>query len=186
MSFFGITSLGPQNSFKSHLINAIGLTIYSLEEFKTAFERIDRDRSGYIEIEEVQALLRETYGVEPLDEEVTMFMLEFDSNSDGKITWEEFTQALDRIRGDLEEKSKRAVEVTSFEILNYRRRKHIRAEQDPTEKYRKPLTFGQTYGFFNSVEAKQESTSMKTFYRKKCEETRYADAMISSGHHHLG
>mmetsp|Transcript_23576 Transcript_23576/g.41791 ORF Transcript_23576/g.41791 Transcript_23576/m.41791 type:complete len:187 (-) Transcript_23576:2244-2804(-) len=186
MSFFGITSLGPQNSFKTHLVNAIGLTIYSLEEFKAAFARIDRDGSGYIDVEEVKALLRGTYGCEPLDEEVAMFMIEFDSNSDGRISWEEFASAVQRIREDLEEKSKRAVEVTSFETWNYRRRKHIRAEQDPTEKYRKPLTFGQTYGFFNEAEAKQQSTSMKTFYRKKCDETRYADAMISSGHHHLG
>jgi hypothetical protein len=186
MSFFGITSLGPQNSFKTHLLNAIGLSIFSLEEFRTAFERVDRDQSGYIEVDEVSNLLRETYGVEPLEEEVQLFMFEFDSNSDGRISWEEFVGALERIRGDLDAKSKRAVEVTSFETLNYRRRKHIRAEQDLTDKYRKPLTLGQTYGFFNDNEAKMQAQATKTFYRKTCDETRYADAMISSGHHQLG
>ena len=62
MSFFGITALGPPNIFKSSLVNAlgklqvlktnknmsIGLTVYSDEEFLNAFNKVDRDNSGFL------------------------------------------------------------------------------------------------------------------------------------------
>lgn len=56
MSFFGITMLGPQNSFKTDLINAIGLTMFTEEEYKATFDRIDTDHSGYITVDEVNRL----------------------------------------------------------------------------------------------------------------------------------
>ena len=58
MSFFGITYLGPQNPFQINLIDAIGLKYFSQEEFREAFNRIDKDKSGYIDITEVRDLLR--------------------------------------------------------------------------------------------------------------------------------
>ena len=53
MAFFGITSFGPQNNFQTALVNAIGLTMYSEEEYKTAFAKIDVDHSGFITSDEV-------------------------------------------------------------------------------------------------------------------------------------
>ena len=48
----------------------IGLNIFSEEEFKASFEKVDKDRSGYITADEVENLLFETYGFPPLEEEV--------------------------------------------------------------------------------------------------------------------
>lgn len=80
MAFFGITSLGPPNVFQSSLVNAlgsilifyhvIGLNSFTEEEFKISFDKVDRDRSGYITANEVEDLLFETYGFPPLEEEV--------------------------------------------------------------------------------------------------------------------
>ena len=53
MAFFGITQMGVQNSFKSGLINALGFTVFDEEEFKAAFERVDKDGSGFITPDEV-------------------------------------------------------------------------------------------------------------------------------------
>jgi len=53
MAFFGITALGPQNSFKTSLVNAIGITMFKDEEYKAAFEKIDTDKSGFITMDEV-------------------------------------------------------------------------------------------------------------------------------------
>ncbi len=53
MAFFGITAFGPQNNFKTALVNAIGLTMFSEEEYKQAFDRIDTDHSGFISVDEV-------------------------------------------------------------------------------------------------------------------------------------
>ena len=80
MAFFGITALGPPNSFQSSLVNALGINVFSEEEFEKAFHRVDRDGSGAITPDEVEELLYETYGFPPLEQEVAMFMEEFDLN----------------------------------------------------------------------------------------------------------
>ena len=74
MAFFGITALGPPNQFKSALVNALGINIFSDEEFKASFLRFDKDRSGYITQDEVEQLLFDVYGFPPLEDEVNMFM----------------------------------------------------------------------------------------------------------------
>lgn len=53
MAFFGITGLGPQNNFKTSLVNALGLTMFTDEEYKRAFDRVDKDKSGFITADEV-------------------------------------------------------------------------------------------------------------------------------------
>jgi len=94
MSFFGITSLGPPNQFQSGLVNALGINVFTIEEFKASFNRVDKDHSGSITADEVENLLFDTYGFPPLEEEVQMFMSEFDTNKDGRVTWEEFSAVL--------------------------------------------------------------------------------------------
>ena len=113
-----------------------------------------------------------------------MFMLEFDLNQDGRITWEEFSSSLQRIISDLEAKAQRAHGSKSYEEWTFKRRKHIRGEINPHEVYIRPLTYGQGYGFFNYDKVRKEPTStLSTFYRARCPETKYADSLIAGGHH---
>ena len=113
MAFFGITALGPPNIFKTSLINALGLTVYTDEEYEEAFKRVDKDGSGAITKDEVEELLFETYGYPALEEEVAMFMEDFDANADGKVTLEEFKTALNRMRKTLDSKKDVAAEYKS-------------------------------------------------------------------------
>ena len=184
MSFFGITALGPQNPFQSHLIDAIGLKVFTKEEFKSSFDRLDKDRSGYIDISEVRELLQETYSMEPLDIEVDMFMNEFDENHDGRISWPEFEATLTKIVSDLENKAKSASAARSYEDLTFKRRKHIRNDIKPHDVYKKPLTHGQGYGFFEYDNVRKQPTATEhNFNRTRCAETKYADDLIAGGHH---
>ena len=105
MTFFGVTQLGVQNSFKSSLVNALGFSVYSIEEYQAAFKKLDKDGSGFITPDEVEDLLFETYGFPPIEEEVELFMKEFDLNEDGKVSWEEFTLSMERIKAKMDEKS---------------------------------------------------------------------------------
>uniref|UniRef100_A0A7S1BW97 EF-hand domain-containing protein n=1 Tax=Corethron hystrix TaxID=216773 RepID=A0A7S1BW97_9STRA len=66
----------------------------TIESYKEAFDRIDEDRSGFIESNEVDLLLQEVYGERPPDFEIQAFLKFFDRNSDGKISWTEFQQGL--------------------------------------------------------------------------------------------
>lgn len=52
MAFFGLTQVGPQNQFQSALLDAMDITLFSDDEFIAAFRKLDKDRSGFIELGE--------------------------------------------------------------------------------------------------------------------------------------
>ena len=112
--FFGITQLGAPNPLQAGLVSALGLNVFSDEEFECAFAKMDKDGSGTITPDEVEDLLYCTYGFPPLEDEVAMFMSEFDINADGKVTLEEFKATLCRMRAKMAEKAGTAKEYTSF------------------------------------------------------------------------
>jgi hypothetical protein len=67
----------------------------STEEFHDAFFRIDSDGSGYIETKEVERVLADVYGEEAVPKvEIAAFINLFDSDSDGRISWDEFKAGL--------------------------------------------------------------------------------------------
>lgn len=55
MAFFGLTSLGAQNHFQAALADALDLTLFSEAEFSSAFKKLDKDNSGYLDLSEVGA-----------------------------------------------------------------------------------------------------------------------------------
>lgn len=69
----------------------------TLEDYKEAFERLDSDQSGYIDTEEIEALLSDVYDGDVPSFEIESFMQFFDSNHDGKISWPEFEKGLGNI-----------------------------------------------------------------------------------------
>ena len=126
MSYFGITALGPPNGFQSGLVSALGINVFSEEEFESTFKRMDKNGNGTIDASEVEDLLHDTYGFPPLEDEVTMFIKQFDLNNDGKITWEEFRSVLQKLKQEATKKGTNAKEYTSWEKMRSDRFKHIR------------------------------------------------------------
>jgi len=66
----------------------------TLEDYRTAFRRLDSDGSGYIESYEIEDLLSDVYDGEIPQYEVKAFLGFFDSNEDGRISWDEFEKGL--------------------------------------------------------------------------------------------
>ena len=99
------------------MICTLGINVYTDEEFEEAFKRVDKDNSGFITSNEVEELLYETFGYPALEEEIKMFMDEFDANNDGKVSLEEFKAALTRMRNNLDAKKDSGKEYTSFNQL---------------------------------------------------------------------
>ena len=92
-----------------------GINVYTDEEFEEAFKRVDKDNSGFITSNEVEELLYETFGYPALEDEIKMFMDEFDANNDGKVSLEEFKAALTRMRTNLDAKKDCGKEYKSYE-----------------------------------------------------------------------
>ena len=155
--------------------------MYTDQEFEEAFKRVDRDNSGYITSNEVEELLYETYGYPALEEEIKMFMEEFDANQDGRVSMEEFKQALHRMRENLDKKKDVAKEYTSFTKMNADRYKHIRMGDEIEHKYKVPLTFNQSIGFKVEDPRNKDLIKCERHPINKCPETKYAEEMIKTG-----
>ena len=109
---------------------------------------MDKDGSGAITPDEVEDLLYETYGFPPLEDEVAMFMKEFDLNHDGKVTMEEFKATLARMRQKMVDKSQNAKEYTSFTKMKEDKFKHRRLNGEVQDKFKAPMTSAQGAGFY--------------------------------------
>lgn len=60
-------------------------------DFRAKFDRYDADKSSFIELPEFKTLLEEL-GVPATEERLAAYMEEFDTDSDGKISFQEFTR----------------------------------------------------------------------------------------------
>ena len=167
MTFFGVTQMGVQNSFKSSLVNALGFSVFSIEEYKAAFQKLDKDGSGFITPDEAEDLLFETYGFPPMEEEVELFMKEFDTNEDGKVSWEEFVSSMERIKEKVNKKADEGKEYTSQEEFLLDRTKHKRMRGELQDKYKAPMTFNQSVGFNVNDEKAKEIMKMDTYPNRK-------------------
>ena len=61
MAFFGLTSLGPQNTFSSNLAASMMLTEFTAAEFAAAFAKVDKAGSGGVDFDALPALLDIVY-----------------------------------------------------------------------------------------------------------------------------
>jgi len=61
-----------------------------IEELRLAFNIVDTDKNGYIDIDELKNVIAQLSGSEPSEDEVQHIMKVFDLNQDGRISFEEF------------------------------------------------------------------------------------------------
>lgn len=53
MAFFGLTALGPQNSFRASLLDFSYLDVFTEADQDNAFRLVDVDSRGYLDLEQV-------------------------------------------------------------------------------------------------------------------------------------
>ena len=181
MAFFGITALGPPSAFGTSLANALGVIVFTNEEYVASFRKFDRDGSGFIERSEVEALLFDVYGFPPLEKEVELFMEAFDLNSDGKISLEEFVTVLDKMREKCKTAPNKAVEYDSHWKMTQDRFKHSRIKYELPEKFKAPVTSNQTFGFHTTDEKMMKIPTVTEHRIKQCEITKYAAELVRTG-----
>ena len=70
-----------------------------------------------------------------------------------------------------------ATEFTSGERYREAKRRHVRHEHEPQDRYRTPLTSAQEYGWYNATPVEVQKRRPK----KSCPETLFASEMVKSG-----
>lgn len=75
----------------------------TIEDYKEAFDEIDSDGSGFIDADEIRHLLDRVYKGKVPKFEVQAFLKFFDSNKDGRISWDEFERGLGRAMAEQNE-----------------------------------------------------------------------------------
>lgn len=137
MTHFGITALGPPNNFQSALTSALGINVFSNEEFLETFKRYDKNGNGCVNTSEVEDLLHDTYGFPPLEDEVALFTSRIEGD---EVSWDRFKAILQELRSESQQKGTSAKEYQSWELMRQHRFKHVRMGGDLQQKYKVPMT----------------------------------------------
>ena len=112
-----------------------------------------------------------------------MFHEEVPFDQDGRVSWEEFRNTLDRLKSKMAQKTTNAKEYTSFNKMKADRFKHKRMGNELQDKYKLPVTFNQSVGFYHNDEIGKEISKQPKYPINKCPETKYAEEMIKTGIH---
>ncbi|CAM9289706.1 unnamed protein product [Discosporangium mesarthrocarpum] len=184
MAFFGLTALGPQNSFSVALQGSCSIGIFSDKDLEKAFSAVDKDTRGYIEGVELKNFLVALYHGEPPKGDTECFMERFDEKKDGRISLEEIIRKVASIQKEVQDKFEESKHnrgsgsefSSNFEYREHVRRQHFTA-RGPRQRYSSPLTEQQELGWEPQLPLKWEAIRGK----KSCPETVYASELVKSG-----
>mmetsp|Transcript_20461 Transcript_20461/g.72356 ORF Transcript_20461/g.72356 Transcript_20461/m.72356 type:complete len:186 (-) Transcript_20461:195-752(-) len=182
MAFFGLTQLGTQSAFAATIVENLGITVFSDEELRKAFDKLDKDGSATIEGAEFDNFLREVYRGPPPEGARAKLMAEFDVDRDGKVTWDEFRITVQRLRNKEErerkeeEKTTESHEFRTASEMRESMRRHKRVPREPNQKFVVPVTTSQAVGWGGET-----GVTEVRYPKVSCEETKYAASMAQSG-----
>lgn len=101
MSFFGLTSFGPENIFQSNKINSNAFTLYSIDEYYNSYESLClKYKTNGLTKDNLAELIKKTINIDPLKEEVDLFKSYLNTTDNNLlITWDIIQKALKDIKG---------------------------------------------------------------------------------------
>eukprot|EP00471_Norrisiella_sphaerica_P001185 CAMPEP_0184485008 /NCGR_PEP_ID=MMETSP0113_2-20130426/6661_1 /TAXON_ID=91329 /ORGANISM="Norrisiella sphaerica, Strain BC52" /LENGTH=164 /DNA_ID=CAMNT_0026866253 /DNA_START=32 /DNA_END=526 /DNA_ORIENTATION=+ len=161
----------------------MNLSQFTEEDFKKAFQSIDKDGNGYISLDEIRYFLTVLYDMkDPPEEEVKKLMTAFDKNKDGKVSYEEFKKTIPKIQEEVkkETKSNTAVTTNSADSMRRLRQKHVRGAAGPRQQFAVPMTTAQEIGWQAASTAENNKNDPRV-PKNSCDETTFASDMIKSG-----
>ena len=180
MSFFQLTSLGPENFIQSTLINCGCYTLYFDSDYEKAYNNIIKSK-GKFYLKDMNLLLEIIMGFAPLKEELDLFYFFSKKNLEDELSFEELINILNNIRNYLNERATKAKNYKSFEKYYFDHYHHRTASSDPNVAFRSPATKGMNYGFYE-FDNNINDVKVNNIYKplRKCPETKYAEELIKS------
>lgn len=193
MSFFGLTALGPKNSFQASRLGQPTLHLFHDDDLKKAFESVVADTGNdakrkRISLENVPKLLDKMYESRAPDHDVQLLVSELESGGCGDgISRDNLRLSFKRTVKKIESKLGNVMQETDSchfgSHSNYRdaMRRHKRTVDSPNKLLSKPLTACQEYGWFGGDGDGDRSNPQKIMGKKSCAETIYQSELIKSG-----
>jgi hypothetical protein len=179
MSFFGLTSFGPENIIQSSLINSNAFTLFSEEEYFNAFSKLTANNNNKtILVSEIDKLMETTMGFKPLLDEINLFKHHISKNDNDVLSWDETHLALQSVKSYLNDQAKKSTRYISHEKYYYETYKHIRKDVSPNTTFKLPVSSNQLYGFHNF---KERNLNGVRYPKVKCDETKFAEAIVLTG-----
>jgi hypothetical protein len=181
MAFFGLTVLGSQEPLKKDLLDNLDINIFNDYDFEDAFNRTDKDKSGYIDHGELEIMLETLMHGEVPKREIDRFFNEFDTNKDGRISREEFFAGLKKLKQDAEVEQanlKQKNQYTSWNEMQEDRKKHRRNQLGPTDITQAPPTSSNEFGFDREDDDIRQKANRGI---TSCPEVLYACEMTKAG-----
>jgi hypothetical protein len=170
-TFFGLTALGPANTFKASLKGQATLHWFPPEDLKAAFDKAQEPRS-------IRQVLEIMY-LGPVPEVDMLLFSEAFSGGDS-FGWKELKMAFDRARQNIEDgqdPSSKSNYFGSYQDYREAMQRHKRGKHGPYNVLEQPLTVSQEYGWNigNST-----MSPHRILGKKSCPETIYAAKLIKS------
>jgi len=179
MSFFGLTSFGPESIIQSSLVNSNGFTLFSDEEYFEGFTKTENQvDEKQVKVKNLKDILHNTFEFSPLNDEVNLLKKMIGKSDEENLSWEEFYNGLVAIREHLNVQAKVSKKFDSYKTYYNERYKHIRNEHKPNDTFKLPVSSGQYYGFYNF---KERNLNNERYPKINCEETKYAEAIVMTG-----
>ena len=182
MSFFGLTAFGPESIIKSSLVNSGCFTLYFDDDYKRGYSEVIK-KHGSCGIADIKEMMTYTMGFPPLEEEVETFV-KFSGKTElgSQFSWDEIKSTLDKIRAYQNEQAKKSVNYSSYGLMKVDEYHHLRKGDIPNVYFRTPVCRGMQYGFYQFKDD-HDLNNIK-HPKVKCNETKYAEALVMSGFGH--
>ena len=180
MAFFGMTTLGPQNSFQDAQQNSSMIGVFSADDFVAAYRKVAREFEGDLPADNLREVLESVYhGPVPAADlrRCLSYMPERDP-----LPLDLFLGAIASAQRDEEEWNQQQGNIVSaageFHSSNTFRdnwTKHTRMAKEPRDKYNTPVTGSMAIGWIKPDQYEPRRA------KNSCPETVYAAELIKAG-----
>ena len=154
MAFFGLTSLGYQNTFAAASISSLNLHIFSLKEYETSWIKVlgTNSLSSKCSSIELQQIFRTLFHG-PLPQYDAQILSEAFNGCSEEVTFQDYLEIIEHVRDWAEKESERKnnissnCDVTTSSEFQESLRRHKRLPRSLQEKQQVPLTSTQEVKF---------------------------------------
>ena len=189
MAFFGLTALGPQNSFLSSSKNFRNLQIFDDADFTASWKRMNGKDAQFCQASKLGEIMENLFRgpVPPNDNDCIVTAFEEEAmyfETSGVLSYMCYIKTLKKLKAEAEAEEEFAehnplptCEYTSSQLIQDDMLRNKRCKADPNQKQCNTLTCSQEYGWH----AQPELVSSTRAARQQSEITKFAAELIKNG-----